>query len=255
MDILRHTGPRAAVVVRRRRGGQPRDGPHAVGDRALHRGGPPAQIDLAPRGLRRRSAASSSDDLDELRRRHQRLHRRGAARPDEAARRVRRVRQDAGDVEGHRRDRHGLADRRHLRQGRRQRGALARCCSRRSQKRFGTTRGPRARGRDFRSKNDPEAPTTVLGKRFPYQTRVAVLASAASRCPTRARSSSTPVGAAARRRARARDARRSARQLDARARRAPRTPPTGSWSARASRRPATRSACSARRSATTCRRS
>src|SRR4051794_24374620 len=37
------------------------------------------------------------------------------------------------------------------------------------EKRFGTKRGRRAWG-DFRSKNDPEAPTTVLKKRFPYET-------------------------------------------------------------------------------------
>ena len=37
-------------------------------------------------------------------------------------------------------------------------------------KRFGVRRGRRA-WLDFRAKNDPEAPTTVRGRRFPYQTR------------------------------------------------------------------------------------
>jgi acyl-homoserine lactone acylase PvdQ len=37
------------------------------------------------------------------------------------------------------------------------------------QQRFGTKKGRRAWA-DFRSKNDPEAPTTVLKKRFPYET-------------------------------------------------------------------------------------
>jgi acyl-homoserine lactone acylase PvdQ len=37
------------------------------------------------------------------------------------------------------------------------------------EKRFGSKRGRRA-WHDFRSKNDPEAPTTVLKKRFPYET-------------------------------------------------------------------------------------
>jgi acyl-homoserine lactone acylase PvdQ len=37
------------------------------------------------------------------------------------------------------------------------------------QQRFGTKEGRRAWA-DFRSKNDPEAPTTVLKKRFPYET-------------------------------------------------------------------------------------
>ena len=40
----------------------------------------------------------------------------------------------------------------------------------RSQQRFGKRRALRA-FRDFRSAEDPEAPTTVLGKRFPYQRR------------------------------------------------------------------------------------
>jgi acyl-homoserine lactone acylase PvdQ len=37
------------------------------------------------------------------------------------------------------------------------------------EKRFGARKGRRAWA-DFRSKNDPEAPTTVIGKRFPYET-------------------------------------------------------------------------------------
>jgi acyl-homoserine lactone acylase PvdQ len=37
------------------------------------------------------------------------------------------------------------------------------------EKRFGTTRGKRA-WTDFRSKNDPEAPTTIKKRRFPYET-------------------------------------------------------------------------------------
>src|SRR3954466_6190005 len=37
------------------------------------------------------------------------------------------------------------------------------------EKRFGTKKGRRAWA-DFRSKNDPEAPTTILKKRFPYET-------------------------------------------------------------------------------------
>jgi hypothetical protein len=40
------------------------------------------------------------------------------------------------------------------------------------EKRFGRKRGRRA-WLDFRSKNDPEAPTTIQGKHFPYETRSA----------------------------------------------------------------------------------
>jgi hypothetical protein len=110
------------------------------------------------------------------------------------------------------------------------------------EKKFGTRKGRRAWG-DFRSKNDPEAPTTVLKRPAPRSP------SAGSRCPTRARCSSRRSP----RRSRA-TAALSARRC---AGRSPctRTRPTGSSSARASRRPATRSACSARRWATTSRRS
>lgn len=40
------------------------------------------------------------------------------------------------------------------------------------EKRFGVKKGRRSWA-DFRSKNDPEAPTTIKGKRFPYQTQSA----------------------------------------------------------------------------------
>ena len=58
----------------------------------------------------------------QLRRRHQPVHHRGQARPEQDARRVRRDRASAGprSLEAHRPDRHGVAGRRHLRQGRRQ---------------------------------------------------------------------------------------------------------------------------------------
>ena len=60
-----------------------------------------------------------------LRRGHQPVHLRGAHRPDQAALRVRRDRQAARGLAGHRRDRDRLAGRRHLRQGRRRRARSA----------------------------------------------------------------------------------------------------------------------------------
>ena len=72
--------------------------------------------------------------------------------------------------------------RRDLRQGRRRRARARRWCSQAAQKRFGEARGKRV-WHDFRSAEDPEAPTTVHGKRFPYEVPPKHAARAASRCP------------------------------------------------------------------------
>ena len=82
---------------------------------------------------------------------------RGAHRPVEAAGRVPGARQGARGLEGDRHGRDRVADRRHLRQGRRRRGARRRRrCSPRG------SASARRRGRavfgDFRSLDDPEAP-------------------------------------------------------------------------------------------------
>ena len=83
-----------------------------------------------------------------------------------------------------RRHRHRLARRRDLRQGRRQEldaGAAARRLRRSASARRGGT----ALWDDFRAAEDPEAPTTVHGKAFPYETSAAKRPQrAASRCPT-----------------------------------------------------------------------
>ena len=62
MDVLRHTGRAQLSLVRRRLAGQPRDGSHAVGDRALHRGRP-AEADRprAPASTATAGASWSSD--------------------------------------------------------------------------------------------------------------------------------------------------------------------------------------------------
>ncbi len=79
-----------------------------------------------------------------------------------------RDRQAAADMEADRRDRRGVADRRHLRQGRRRRGALGADAG--GVRKAVRREGGRAQGwEDFREHNDPEAPTTV-SKPFPYET-------------------------------------------------------------------------------------
>ena len=78
------------------------------------------------------------------------------ARPVQAARRVRGARPPGGPaaLEGGRPDRHGVAGRRHLRQGRRRGARRGRRSPTRSQKRFGKRKGLRA-FRDFRSRRGP----------------------------------------------------------------------------------------------------
>ena len=116
-------GPGRPVLVRGRRRGEPRDGSHAVGDRALYGGRPPVAGGQGREALRRRGQAGRRR-RQPVHRRHQPVHLRGDAESRQAAGRVRRVRQDAAALEGHRRDRHGVPDRRDLRQGRGQRGQL-----------------------------------------------------------------------------------------------------------------------------------
>jgi hypothetical protein len=99
--------------------------------------------------------------------------------------------------------------------------------------RFGRRRGQRI-FRDFRSAEDPEAPVTVHGARFPYQVPVRRLRRAAARCRTPARCATSrswlPSRAAA-------DPRRLSSASCSRCRR---PPPTRCWSPRASRPPAIR---------------
>ena len=156
MDVLRHTGRARARLVRRRL--QPRDGPHAVGARALHRGRPPVADRRRAEHLRRGRRAGGRDVNDYVAG-HQRLHRRGQLDPTRS-RPSTRARQAARTVEADRRDRHRVADRRHLRQGRRQRAPLGADPAGVHRSASGKKAGRKA-WRDFRSKNDPEAPTTI----------------------------------------------------------------------------------------------
>ena len=124
-----------------------------------------------PPGFPAALAATISSDADNYIAGINQLHQRGEARPDQDAGRVRRARPPAGAgaVEAHRPRRGRLARRRDLRQGRRQRDRVDRGQAR---ARRSLQEKQRAKGvfKDFRAAEDPEAPTTVLGKkRFTYQ--------------------------------------------------------------------------------------
>ena len=127
----------------RRRRRTTRDGRRAVGGRALHRGRPPAPVRPRPTTSTAPTGAQLQERRRQLRRRHQPVHRRGAARPDQDAGRVRRDRQAAGPerLEGDRPDRHRLAGRRHLRQGRRRASSAWPQLADALQKRFGKRKG------------------------------------------------------------------------------------------------------------------
>ena len=90
---------------------------------------------------------------------------------------------------------------------------------------------------DFRSKNDPEAPTTVLKKRFPYETDVGRSPSAGLALPDPGSVTFAPVAPAGARAARRADAHVD-RRLGAELRRRSSTPHASNWelvSARKSR--------------------
>ena len=106
-----------------------------------------AMIDRA-RQARRPGGRGHPGRPRRLRGGRQPVHLRGAQRPVQAARRVPRARQDARGLEGHRHRRDRLADRRHLRQGRRRRG----------EGRAGPAGGARALRRQARAQRLPRLP-------------------------------------------------------------------------------------------------
>ena len=126
-----------------------------------------SQIDERAEAVRR-AGRTGRRRRRRIRRRDQRLHPRSAARPEQAAGRVRGAREAADRMEAHRRDRRGVADRRHLRQGRRRRGALGadargvRKALRRERRAQGVGRLPRA--------ERPRSADDGLARRFPYET-------------------------------------------------------------------------------------
>ena len=217
MDVLRHTGRAQLQLVRRRRrpatarwtARSGRSRPYTEAD--LQR-----QIDHAPTRLRR-PRPPARRRRHALRRGHQRLHRRSARStrrklPAEYAA----LGKPPDDWTPDRRDRRGVADRRHLRQGRRRRAALARCCCRRSRSASARRRAA-ARGATSARRTTPRRRPRSASKRFPYETGVAVrqarARAARPRLGARSRRPSPPPG-----RQRRRAATRAA--VGARARRA-----------------------------------
>ena len=165
MDILRHTG-RAELASFL-------GGSNAEADASQWGFAPYTEADLqkqleqAPADLRGGRPAGGRR-RPELRRRDQRICRRS---PRESAPETGRVRPDRQadrklEIDRHHRDR--LADRRHLRPRRGQRAQLGPDHAG-LRSRFGRKAGRKA-WLGFRSKNDPEAPTT-LSKKFPYDRR------------------------------------------------------------------------------------
>ena len=216
------------------------------------------QIDAAPT-IYGAEGAQSSRRRRRLRRRHQRLHRRGARcdptlLPAEYA--------AFGKLPQHWKVTDviadGLADRRHLRQGRRPRGRLGADAAGASTQRFGRTRGP-ARLARLPLQERPRGADHGRAARFPYQTGQRRSPSAAWRCPTAARSSRSRRSRPPRPRRRLATPSTRHRSLRRRAARAARRAAArvqlGDGQRRELAQRATRSASSARRSATTCRRS
>ena len=169
MDVLRHAGRARAVELRRRRRTPAMDAeqwavaPYTEAD--LER-----QVDRAA-DLLGAEGEQIQRDADELHRRHQPVHRRGAARPDEAARRVRR--RSASRRARSRGSPPTSSPPRRWSAGSSARAAASelRVVAARRRAAAALRQAPRrgARSRDFRAAEDPEAPTTVRGKRFPYQ--------------------------------------------------------------------------------------
>ena len=131
-----------------------------LGRRALHRGGPAAPDRPRRRGLRRRGRRSSSRTWPTTSPGSTSTSSEARLDPTQDAGRVR------GDpasrcrrLEGHRRDRHRLAGRRHLRQGRRRRGRATPRSTARAQDRFGDGAGDGGLG------GLPPAPTTPRRRR------------------------------------------------------------------------------------------
>ena len=170
IDVLRHLG---RAELSSFIGGAPANramDARAVGDRALHRGRPPAPVRPRATTSTATDGAPAPGRRAELRRRRQPVHRRGEARPEQDAGRVRRDRPAAGArrLEGDRHHRHRLA-------GRRRSSARAAARELEPQSQLldaldGALRreeGPHAVARLPPRSTTREAPTTVHGQALP----------------------------------------------------------------------------------------
>ena len=232
-------------------------GRRAVGGRAVHRGRPRAPDRAARRRFygdraatmrqRRRATTSPASTATSPRRSSTRPRCRASTRRSPARRAP--SRGSATDL-----DRDGVARRRDLRQGRRRASSRWTQIAPRARRALRQRKRAPSSGATSAAAEDPEAPTTVLGKkRFPYQAPPRKLARGQPRDPRPRLAARLPVVVGAERGAPAeRGRKRAARRAAARSRRPRRTRCS---SARASRRAASRWWCSGRRSPTSRRRS
>ena len=95
MDVLRHTGARRTVVVRRRLRRQPRDGPRAVDDRALHRSRPASRSSTTRPTLYGAEGEQVVEDVNEFVAGINAYINEALHQPEQDARRVRGARQAA----------------------------------------------------------------------------------------------------------------------------------------------------------------
>ena len=223
MDVLRHTG--RAELASFLGGSNAAPTPRQWGFAPYTEADLQKQLDAGAEDLRRRRRAGGRR-RQRLRRRDQRLHRRGQRSTRAEAGRVRAARPSRWN-RGSRPTSIAIAS---LVGGIFGRGGGNELNSALTMQAFVERMGRKAGRRawlGFRSKNDPEAPTTI-SKPFPYETRSA-FAQRGLALPDRARST-RPRSPRPRRRAGAASRTRLRRPPRARRSQRPATPPTGSWS-------------------------
>ncbi len=195
MDVLRHAG-RAPALGLRRAARTRRWTPSVWAIAPYTEADLQKQIDLADELYGAEGAQLQQDLADYVAGINQYISE-ARTDPTQDAGRVRRDRQAARGLEGHRRDRDRLADRRHLRQGRRQRGRQRRSRSRTPRHRFGGAAGEQA-WHDFRRPTTPRRRPRCSGNgSFDYPATSAAPPGVGA-AATRARSSTRRTAARAR---------------------------------------------------------
>ena len=180
-------GPRCATSAAGKlssfAGGATGPGRGAVGERALHRGGPPAPGRAAAEPRRR--GAPDRRRRRGLRRRRQPVHRRGKLDPTKMPGEYAAIGHPLGpEPRSAPTSSPPLAGRRHLRQGRRQ-GASVAALAGRARARYGASRRAKASGRSSappRTRRRPHRPQREV---FPYRRRRGSWRRAAGRLPPR----------------------------------------------------------------------
>ena len=203
--------PRRARLVRRRLGGQPRDGSHRYSADTPYRNDQELQVqyDLADEAYGQ-AGVPGGPGRDQLHRRDQPPDRRDPRQPAADARRVPAARSSGGPggLEGHRRDLDRLPGRRDLRQGGGDEVDSALVLEA-AQKRFGKRAGTRGLGATSAAPTTPRPRPRSTARRFPYM-RVPERAVAALPDPGSVVDQSVVASTTARRRGGQLDRRRAA---------------------------------------------